>query len=152
MGNILIVSEADLNQSEPDDADLVGEAFNFDFTTWGSGVVTVDSITVLDIEKQEGGSFVEVFSGATSLGVFAFPITKDNGVAVVLVGVSGVDSMDVVLNGSCILVVDVADRQGLGHYGPCPSKIATSLSSPEPEQLCAPILPRKKGRMLQDWA
>ncbi len=52
LGNILIISE-DLDSSDPDDADLPDAYYDFDFSTWGAGVVTIDSIVVGDVEDVE---------------------------------------------------------------------------------------------------
>lgn len=97
LGNVLIITE-DLNSGNPDDADVIGAGFSFDFP----GDVTVDSIAILDVEANEPSATVELFdSTLTSLGVFSLPQVGDNGVAVVGLGpTSGVRQMVVVLNGS----------------------------------------------------
>ncbi len=55
-GNTLIITE-DEDSGDPDDADLVNAFFEFDFTTWGSGIVCVDSIDLGDVEAKETGAF-----------------------------------------------------------------------------------------------
>ncbi|MCI0796814.1 MAG: hypothetical protein J4N99_08345, partial [Chloroflexi bacterium] len=104
LGNVLIVSE-DNDSSDPDDADLIGEMFEFDFSGFGPGVVTVDSIDAMDIEagQGEGGAKIEVFSGGPGgvlLASVGIPDTGNGGLINVAVGVSNVDFMRVTLNGS----------------------------------------------------
>ncbi len=101
LGNVLIISE-DGDSSNPDDADVAGAVFSFDFTGWADGEVTVDSITVMDVEfdENEGDAEVTLYDGVTPLAVVPLPDTGDNGTAVVPIGVSGVTNMDVDLNGS----------------------------------------------------
>lgn len=92
-GNVLIISE-DGDQSDPDDAD-VGERFDFDFSGWGpTGVVTVVSIDVLDVEADES-------PGAIEIGGVAVPIPQigDNNVMTIPVGGTG-SLLQVFLNGS----------------------------------------------------
>jgi hypothetical protein len=104
-GNILIISE-DLDSSDPDDADVVGATYHFDFSGLGSGTVTVFSISVLDVETEEqGDANIELFADGVSLGVFIIPETGDGEHAVVPIGepgigISGVDQMIVDLDGS----------------------------------------------------
>jgi len=105
LGNVLIVSE-DNDSSDPDDADVRGELFDFDFSSFGpTGVITVNSLDALDVElgQGEGGASIEVFSGGlggVSLGIFGIPDTGNGGLTNVAIGVSGVDFMRVTLNGS----------------------------------------------------
>lgn len=103
LGNVLIISE-DLDSSDPDDLDRPLAHYDFDFSGWADGVVSVDSITVLDIEfdENEGDAKVEVYSGhfTNLLGTFYLPDTGDGGMAVVPISIDGADSMVVDLNGS----------------------------------------------------
>jgi hypothetical protein len=101
-GNVLIVSE-DGDSTDPDDADVLGERFDIDFSAFGEGTVEVTSIDVADIELEEGGAFVDLFAGAAFTGFIVrvdLPQTGDGVVQTVAIGVSGVASMQVVLNGS----------------------------------------------------
>ncbi len=98
-GNVLIVSE-DLDSNDPDDSDVAGSKLEFDFSTWGPGTVTVESLDIGDVERDETGGFIEVFSGSTSLGTFPLPTTGDNVIQTVAIGVSGVDRLVVLFNGS----------------------------------------------------
>ena len=101
LGNILILSE-DLDSSDPDDADNEGSMFEFDFTNFGLGAVTVNSITALDIEKSEDGAKVRVYSdlGVTLIAEVAIPRTGDNGAVTVIINKDDVVFMEVHLNGS----------------------------------------------------
>jgi hypothetical protein len=102
VGNVAIISE-DLDTSDPDDGDLVGSFFEFDYSGFGSGTVTVESIQVLDVEDIEGGAQIFVYSGGingTLLAVVDIPFTGDGGIETVPVNISGVDFMRVTLNGS----------------------------------------------------
>ncbi|MFW6195121.1 MAG: DUF7507 domain-containing protein, partial [Chloroflexota bacterium] len=104
LGNVLIISE-DLDSSDPDDSDSKDAVFEFDYSGFGPGVVTVDSIDVLDIDitEDEGGATVQLFSGGpggTLLDTVPIPQIGDNALSTIDVGVSGVDYMEVNLNGS----------------------------------------------------
>ena len=102
LGNILIISE-DLDSSDPDDADVQNSFFEFDFSGWGSGTIFLDSISVLDVEDEEGGAFLEAYQGGPSgtlLGTVPIPSVGDLGFADVNVGIAGVDFFRVTLNGS----------------------------------------------------
>lgn len=101
LGNTLIISE-DNDSTDPDDADLVGANFEFDFAGFGNGVVTVDSLDVMDVEAVEPGAKIEVYSGGpggTLEKTVPIPTTGDNGLANVAVNATG-DFMRVTLNGS----------------------------------------------------
>lgn len=92
LGNVLIISEDD-DAADPDDAD-VGERMEFDFSSWGVGVVTVVSIDVLDVEVDESPGVIELGGGSVPI-----PHIGDGNVATVPVGLSG-SALSVVLNGS----------------------------------------------------
>lgn len=119
LGNVLIISE-DLDSGDPDDGDLTGNLFSFDFSSWGTGTVTLHCMTVGDVEGVEGGAFAELFdAGGLSIGTVLLPITGNNvAVEVGLGGVSGVAAMEVTLNGSgmidniCIEPDDVPPPNG----------------------------------------
>lgn len=104
LGNILIISE-DLDSSDPDDADLRNSFYLFNYSNWGSGTVTVNSLTAVDVEEDqhEGDAMMQFFSGGiegTLLGTVDIPHTGDHGRVDLPVNVSGVDTMLVTLNGS----------------------------------------------------
>lgn len=94
LGNVLIISE-DGDTTDPDDAD-VGELFTFDFSGWGpTGVVTVVSIDVLDVEAVEAsGANIDVDGSSV-----AIPEIGDGNFQTVDVGLTGT-TLQVVLNGS----------------------------------------------------
>ena len=92
LGNVLIIS-ADGDSTDPDDAD-VGERIDFDFSGWGTGVVTVVSLDVLDVEVDESPGIIQVDGAGVEI-----PDIGDGNVATVPVGLSG-STLSVVLNGS----------------------------------------------------
>lgn len=109
-GNVLIVSE-DGDSSDPDDAHIAGTSIEFDFTTWGNGVVAIGvlSTTVLttnDIDGvpgAESGAFVRLY-GASGALLEELPIlaTGDRGTGTVQTPINHTDvaRMTVWLNGS----------------------------------------------------
>lgn len=99
LGNILIVSE-DLDQSDPDDADLKGAYFTFDYSGFGPGKVTVQSLVVGDVESSESNGNVKLFGGGVLLATVPIPVTGDGNYTTLAIGVSGVDFMRVNLKGS----------------------------------------------------
>lgn len=102
LGNILIISE-NLNSDDPNDADVKGAFYKFDYSGWGSGKVTVEDILIFDVEDDEGSARVELFSGGEGgilLATVGLPITGDNKYQIVPIGIAGVDFMRVTLNGS----------------------------------------------------
>jgi hypothetical protein len=123
LGKVLIIAEdlVDANNDgfvdDPDDADLKNAPFSFDFSSFGSGTVTVQSIDVLDVEAGvEEPAFIELFDASNALiTTVAIPATGNNGLATVNVNVSGVERMVVTLQGSGAidnirLSVDVPDE------------------------------------------
>jgi hypothetical protein len=109
-GNVLIISE-DLDSSDPDDADVPGEAFEFDFSTWDGGTVVIGQISAtildyLDIDGTEGedvGAFVRLL-GPGDAFIAEYPIlaTGDGGQGTVtaLINHTGVAKMTIALEGS----------------------------------------------------
>ncbi|MEM7311424.1 MAG: hypothetical protein AAF682_32465, partial [Planctomycetota bacterium] len=107
LGNVLILAE-DLVDSDgdglvddPDDADLPGSTIEFDFSAISGGVV-VQSLTVLDVEKDRSQPTIAFFDqGGAPLGTFILPQPGDNGVVVVSLGdLAGVSRAVFTLNGS----------------------------------------------------
>ncbi|MGH8934748.1 MAG: hypothetical protein ACRDXD_00505 [Acidimicrobiia bacterium] len=108
-GNVLIISE-DLDSSDPDDADVNGAFFTFDFSGFGPGTVRVESLVAMDYGDDRGeiitvngsnaGGKIELFSGGTLLATVAIPRLGNNQKATVAIGVSGVDSMKITVGGS----------------------------------------------------
>ena len=85
---------------DPDDAAVPGSLFTFDYTALGG--VTVNRMTIVDVEANRPNASVELFDAAMqSLGGVVLPQTGDNGLAIVDLGdVPGVHYMAVSLNGS----------------------------------------------------
>jgi len=104
--NILINTE-DFDTSNPDDADEKGMYFDFDFTGV-SGDVTMDSITYIDLEAEQGedGVFVQIYSaGKTDPALFTIPPTGNNGVGTITgIKISNVEKVRFNQNGSGGLV------------------------------------------------
>ena len=97
---MLVDGDSDGLIDDPDD-EASGGSFGFDFSTWGTGTVTVVRTDVLDIE--EGGGSIQLFSGGAGgslLATVAIPATGDGGLATVEIGVSGVDFMRITLTDS----------------------------------------------------
>ena len=107
LGKVLIMAEnlvdanADGIIDNPDDADLRNAPFSFDFTAFGPGAVTVESIDVMDVEASvEQPAFVQLYNGAALIDTVEVPVTGNNGVVTVPIGVSNVTRMVVTLQGS----------------------------------------------------
>ncbi len=99
-GNTLIISE-DGNSSDPDDSGFVDDYYNFDFSNWGPGTVTVSTMFISDIDVgQTGGTVTLRDSSNAVLGVYPIPETGNAGATTMTFGVSGVASMVVDIAGS----------------------------------------------------
>lgn len=103
-GNTLIISE-DLDSSDPDDADVVGAKFGFEYTQLGDGSgAFIESLEVQDVEEEETEDariyFYEGGLGGTLVGSVDIPETGDGISAVIPVGVDNVDAIEVDLQGS----------------------------------------------------
>ena len=105
-GNTLIISE-DLDSSDPDDADVVGAKFGFEYTELGDGSGDyIESLEVQDVEEDQGELedarmyFYEGGLGGTLVGSVDIPHTGNGVSAVVPVGVDNVDAIEVDLQGS----------------------------------------------------
>jgi len=104
-GETLIIAE-DLNSStNPDDANVVGAFLEFDFSAFGPGGVTVNSLDAGDIELNEGGAFVEGTDGpcigiASGSDEMPLPFTGNHIIQLVALELSGVQCLRVHLNGS----------------------------------------------------
>jgi len=123
LGNILIVAEnlVDGNNDglvdDPDDADLAGEFVDFDFSTTknnGKGTVTVNSVTVMDIEGNELfiGNAIELFVKGGPPSFISIPEQGDNGVLLIdEIGVADVERMRINLNGSAAIASVVVNEE-----------------------------------------
>jgi hypothetical protein len=132
LGNILIVNEApyladrdgsgsiDNNDSPAlltNDADQAGQFLEFNFkNVKGGKSVTVNSVTYMDAEEEQGesGARVELYGPKlpTTGVMVALPPPGDNGVFTLEgIGVEGVSLMRVVLNGSGAVVGAVLEEE-----------------------------------------
>lgn len=106
-GKIVMISE-DLDGGDPNDADNMGMYVEFDFGMV-DGDVTVNSVSMLDIEAEEGedGTFIDFFTdgSVTPTDMISIPPTGDNGrVDIDKLKLEKVDKMVVNLNGSGALL------------------------------------------------
>ena len=143
-GNILIISE-DLDSGDPDDVDVNGANVSFDFSALGT--VTLESMLLIDVEGNETGAIVGLFSPENVLlDMVNLPPTGNNGTTTVGLGpTSGVSHMEVVLNGSgaiddIVFTVDEFcgnDRQEGGEIcdgkdaDACPDECTEACACPE---------------------
>lgn len=101
LGKVLIITE-DFDPTDPDDADLDGSYYSFDFSAVGT--VTIYSMHIMDVEKSENAATVTFYdSNGDQIGSsFTLPRTGNNGVHNYLFGegVSGVSKMMANMNGS----------------------------------------------------
>ena len=103
-GNTLIISE-DLDESDPDDADVAGSFIRFVYSDFAdSQGAFVESLEVHDIEEDQGeleDAKITVFGqGGVPLGTRDIPHTGNGGTDTVLVELDGVLAMEVDLAGS----------------------------------------------------
>jgi hypothetical protein len=89
---------------DPNDVDARGAFIELDFSTLkGRGTVTVNAVTYMDVDLEEGESGATVFLFGPKIPPSSFTLqpTGDNGVFTVSnVGVEGVSLMRILLNGS----------------------------------------------------
>lgn len=147
LGKILVLAKDKVDTNgdglvdDPDDADTPG-FYDFHFDNWGNGKgVTVDAVTLMDVEFDEGESPAEVTLTRTSGPpvVFTQVDTGNNGVATIdQIGIEDVISMRVNVKGSSGLAGFVIDRPKLrracwatfggfhsAYVGPSDDKIAS---------------------------
>jgi hypothetical protein len=103
-GNTLIISE-DLDSDDPDDADVVGAKFGFEYTQLGDGSgAYIESLEVQDVEEEETEDarmyFYEGGLGGTLVSSVDIPETGDGNSLVVPIGVGNVDAIEIDLQGS----------------------------------------------------
>jgi hypothetical protein len=103
-GNTLIISE-DLDSSDPDDADVVGAKFGFEYTLLGDGNgAYIESLEVQDVEEEETEDarmyFFEGGLGGALVGSVDIPETGNGISMVVPIGVGDVDAIEIDLQGS----------------------------------------------------
>jgi hypothetical protein len=111
LGKVLVLAKdkVDVNNDDlvddPDDADVPG-FYVFDFTGINRRGVSVNSVTVLDIEFDEGEdpALITLTVPGAPPATFSVVDTGNNGVATIdLIGISGVTSMRVDVKGSSAL-------------------------------------------------
>lgn len=104
----------------PNDDDLKGEFFELDFGSIknnGKGTVTVNSVTLMDVERDEGETGTNVILSGPGLppNLITIPNTDNNGVVTIDgIGLSGVDTMIVEMNGSGALASVVVEEDQPG--------------------------------------
>jgi hypothetical protein len=100
LGNVLIISE-DLKSNNPDDAQVVGAKFEFDFSKFGPGIVIVESLTAGDVEPiTEAGAKITVTKMDGKTTVVEITPTGNGNYDTFPVGEKDVVRMVVDLNGS----------------------------------------------------
>jgi hypothetical protein len=126
--NVLVVdkyltdSDSDGLVDQPDDDDRLGMYFDYDFSTVkhnGKGTVTVNSVTVMDVEREEGedGTYVVLSGPGMPPSLIAIPPTGNNGVVTIDgIGLGGVDHMRVQMNGSGAMASAIVEE---GDQRPC---------------------------------
>ncbi len=95
--NVLIISE-DLDSSDPDDDNVPGGIFAFDFSGFATGVVDVFQFNALDTE--EGGTYEAFNSDGVSIANGVIPSIADGTDQTVSVNAIGVEVFVVMLDGS----------------------------------------------------
>ena len=104
LGNVLIISE-DMDSSDPDDSYIAGSRYEFDFSAYGNGAVTLHSFDMLDHESPGADNLpttVYLYDGLNNiLFQYEIPYGDDNEKQVVdLGGTTGVVRMVLELNNS----------------------------------------------------
>lgn len=102
LGQTLIVTE-DLDFTDPDDELNDSHYWVFDFSTWGPGEVTVNSLTTGDINLVQTGSVTFFDSSGAVLATNPLPTTADGEFSTIAPGVAGVASMRIDPGGSGIV-------------------------------------------------
>ena len=98
-----IINNADSPVKEPNDADRFGSYIDFDFSSISNKGITVNSATLMDIEREEGedGTFLILSGPNLPPNLITIPPVGNNGVVVIDgIGLSGVTHMRVEMNGS----------------------------------------------------
>lgn len=119
LGKILIIGE-NLNDrdkdglvDDPDDASLPGAYYTFDFSKVQGGMVTINSVTVVDIEREgeDSGAIITLTGPNIPASTINVPRFGDNGVGVVSnIGAEGVTNMRIDFNHSGGLASIVFDE------------------------------------------
>ncbi|MCI0771661.1 MAG: hypothetical protein J4N94_07240, partial [Chloroflexi bacterium] len=131
-----LIASADFDPSDPDSADLTSLVFDFDFSKWGTGEVSVRSIDLINgsgVFKRAGNSpsILELFTGGHNGRVIAsIEVSKGNrrGLESLSVGISGVDFMRLTVDGPAAL-------DNISIIPTCNGKIATLIGTDGPDVL-----------------
>ena len=105
LGNVLTIgkSNADGNgdglADSPDTSGTGGE-LRLDFSSFGSGSLTVRSLDVLDAER---GGWIRLYARGALVAAVRFGPTLNNGLATVALGQSGIDRMEIGLEDSGVI-------------------------------------------------
>ncbi len=94
---VLIISE-DLDSSDPDDDDVPGGIFTFDFSGFGPGVVDVVNFNAIDNEEE--GEFEAFDSDGNLIASGHIDMIPDGTDQLVTVNATGVEILVITLNGS----------------------------------------------------
>ncbi len=128
LGNVLIVNElaefvdrdasqtidnADSPVELTDDADLMTQYVEFDFTTVQGGDVTLNDLTYMDNDEGEFDAELQLFGSgfAPNPNVIGLPALGDNGVLTLPIEVDGVEKLRVVMNGSGAVVASTINER-----------------------------------------
>lgn len=102
-GNVLIITE-DFDSEDPDDSFIEGSYYEFDFSAYGNGFVTMESFLMIDLdgESKGDGTVVKLYDGdENELYSKEIMPMEDNGVQTVdLENTEGVVKMVLYLNNS----------------------------------------------------
>lgn len=102
LGKILIIGENLKDQDknglvdDPDDANLPGSYYNFDFSKVQGGMVTINSVTVVDIERGSDDLGANIILSGPNIpaSTINVPRVGDNGVGVISdIGAEGVTNL-----------------------------------------------------------
>jgi hypothetical protein len=106
LGNVLIIAEnlTDNNNNDrldsPDDADLEGQNFTFDFSGLELGTVNIASVDVADADDDETTGVIETYRNGALVTSTPIPLSGGNTVQTVAVNATDVDTLRVILAGS----------------------------------------------------
>jgi hypothetical protein len=101
LGNVLIISE-DMDSSDPDDSDINGSSYEFNFSNYGNGAVTLHSFNILDLEPSSLLTVVTLYDASDNI-LFEriLDSSDDNAKQLVdLEGTAGVVRMIIEMNNS----------------------------------------------------
>ncbi|MDJ0925835.1 MAG: SdrD B-like domain-containing protein [Acidimicrobiia bacterium] len=102
LGQTLIITE-DFDSSDPDDEENHISDWTFDFSAWGTGVVTVNRLTTGDVNPVQTGLITFFDSNGAVITTVPVPTSADAEATTITPGVAGVGSMIVDLGGSGIV-------------------------------------------------